>query len=223
MVVKRRKRTAFGKFSAWCFKVLKNSFVGKYFTSYEKANDRFQKITKKELKKSHLVRKNRIARLLENNIFAKIIPCVYQAFLRIRVSNYATAAIGMGSVSLTMFILNYLGKFTLGNVTVTIPMFILPALLIILPLPYLFSRKSLAQAFLENKILHAIAFGFLGIDSEAIKDKAAKPRVSSTMLSFLIGISLGTVSYFIEKPEYVLFALAIILFSYVFVRKCSSP
>ena len=217
MVVKRKKRTALGKLSAWGFKVLGNSFIGKFFTSYEKANDKFQKITKKENKNSR-VRKYRLARLLERNVFTKIIPKIYQAFLRIRISNYATAAIGMGVVSLTLFILNYLNYFTLGNVTVTVQMFVLPALLIILPFPYLFSGRSLAQAFKENKFLKAVVFGFLGADAEAIKDKAAKPRVSNTMLSFLIGVSFGTLSYFIGKPENILYAIAILLFAYVIMR-----
>ena len=217
MVVKRRKRTALGKLSAWGFKVLQNSFIGKYFTSYEKANDKFQKITKKENKNSK-VRKYRIARLLERSFVAKATPKIYQSFLRIGVSNYATAAVGMGVVSFTLFILNYLKYFTLGNVTVTLPMLVLPALLIILPLPYLFSGKSLAQAFLTNGFLHAMVFGFLGADSEAIKDKAAKPRISNTMLSFIVGISLGTVSYFIGKPENILYAISILLFAYVVMR-----
>ena len=108
MVIKRKKRTALSKFSSWCFKILQGSFIGKYFTSYEKANNKFQKITKKE-KHTHVPRKNRVARALENNVFARIIPRVYHAFLRIGVSNYATAAVGMGAVSLTLYILNYLG------------------------------------------------------------------------------------------------------------------
>ncbi len=216
MVIKRKKRTALGKFSAWCFGILNKSFIGRYFTSYEKANDKFNKITKKE--KQTRVRKNGLARALENNVFARIIPCVYQAFLRIRVSNYATVFIGMGIVSLTMLILNYLKVLTLGGFSATISMFILPALLIIIPFPYLFSRKSLARAFLENKVLKGIVFDFLGVDSEAIKDNAVKPRVSSTMLAFIVGAGLGTLSYFIQKPEYVLFGLSVILFSYVIFR-----
>ncbi len=218
MVIKRKKRTALDKFSGWCFKLLKKSFIGKYFTSYEKANEKFQKITKKEPKYSHVPRKNRIARILENNVFAKIIPTAYHFFLRVKVSNYATALVAMGAVSLTMYILNYLGFLSLGGFDATIPMFILPALLIIIPFPYLFSRKSTANAFLTNKLFSFVVFSFLGADDAGVKDAAQKPRISSTMLSFLLGAGLGALSYILQKPEYILFTISIILFAYIVFR-----
>lgn len=218
MVIKRKKRTALGKFSAWCYKMLNKSFIGKFFTSYEKANDKFEKITKKEVNKTHTPRKNRLAKALENNVFARIIPCIYHAFLRIKVSNYATVVVGMGAVSLTMYILNYLGVWSLGNFKATETMFVLPAILIILPIPYLFSRKSLAQSFLTNRPLNFIVFKFFGADYEAVRDSAVKNRVSSTMLAFLIGAGLGALSYFIQKPEYVLFGISILIFAYAIIK-----
>ena len=218
MEIKRKKRSALDKFSGWCFGVLKKSFVGKFFTSYEKANTRFQRVTTKKSKNRHVPRKNSIARMLENNIFAKIIPSIYHFFLRISVANYASMFIAMGMVSLTMFILNYLGLLSLGDFKATELMFILPASLIVVGFPFVFSRKSFASAILSNKIFSFIVLNFLGCDTENIKNVAQKTRISSTGIFFIFGAILGALGYFIQRPEYILFTLSIIIFAYVIFR-----
>ncbi len=229
---KRRKRSALDKFSSWCFKTLGKSPIGKFFTSYENVNDKFLGNTSEEksktrraektrdarIKRSNTKRKYRLAKMLENNIFAKIVPPIYHFFLRISVSSYASAFLSMGAVALTMFLLNYFGVLTLGNFTVTHKMLILPAILIILSFPMVFIRRSLASAILSIKIFSIITFGFLGVDSENIKNCAYKSRFLSTGISLIIGSALGALSYFIKKPEYVLFALSLIIFAYVIFR-----
>ena len=83
---KRRKRSALDKFSSGCFKTLGKSPIGKFFTSYENVNDKFLGNTSEEksktrraektrdarIKRSNTKRKYRLAKMLENNIFAKI-------------------------------------------------------------------------------------------------------------------------------------------------------
>ena len=43
MEAKRKKRSTLEKLSAWAFNLLKKSFIGKFFTSYDAANERFNK------------------------------------------------------------------------------------------------------------------------------------------------------------------------------------
>lgn len=231
MESKRRKRTALDKFSSWCFKTVGKSPIGKFFTSYEKVNDKFlgnsnddksksrksDSIREKKIKRSSS-RKYRLAKMLENSVFAKIIPPIYHFFLRISLSNYAATFVSMGTVALTMYLLNYFGVLTLGNLAVTHEMFILPGLLIIVGFPWLFFRRSLASAILSLKIFSIITFGFLGVDSENIKNAAHKSRFLSTGLSLIIGAALGAASYFIKRPEYILFVFALIIFAYVVFR-----
>ena len=69
MEVKRKKRSALGKLSAWFFKVLRNSFIGKFFTNYDTVNAKFQENANKSGKKRHSSRKKRLERLLENPLF----------------------------------------------------------------------------------------------------------------------------------------------------------
>ncbi|MBQ8545705.1 MAG: O-antigen ligase family protein [Clostridia bacterium] len=218
MEIKRKKRSALDKFSGWCFGVLKKSLIGKFFTSYENANLKFQKITTKKSKNRHVSHKNSLARMLENNVFAKVIPAIYHFFLRISVANYAAITVTMGMISLAMYLLNYFGLLSLGDFNATEVMFILPATLIIVGFPFLFSRKSLASAILTNKLFSFIVVGFLGCDTENIKNVAHKNRISSTGIFFILGAALGALAYFIQRPEYILFTISIIVFAYVIFR-----
>lgn len=218
MEIKRKKRSALDKFSGWCFGVLRRSFIGRFFTSYEKANEKFQKVTTKKSKNRHVTRKNTLTKILENNVFAKIIPAIYHFFLRISVASYAAVIVTMGVISLTMYLLNYFELLSLGNFEVTEVMLILPAALIIVGFPFLFSRRSLAGAILTNKLFSFIVIGFLGCDTENIKNVAQRNRISSTGIFFIFGAALGSLSYFTQRPEYILFTVAIIVFAYVIFR-----
>ena len=229
---KRRKRSALDKFSSWCFKTLQKSPIGKFFTSYEKVNDKFlgrssnekvkskraEKVREKRAKRLSPSRKYRLAKMLENSVFTKIIPPIYHFFLRVSLSNYASVLVSMGAVTLVMYLLNYFGVLTLGNLTVTNELFILPASLIIIGFPMVFIRRSLASAILSIKIFSVITFGFLGIDSENIKNCAHKSRFLSTGLALVIGSLLGAISYFIRNPEYLLFVFSVIIFAYIVFR-----
>ena len=70
MEIKHKKRSAFSKLSAWVFRILGKSFIGKFFKSYDKANEKFVKNSVKNAKNRYSPRKKGFERALENNFIA---------------------------------------------------------------------------------------------------------------------------------------------------------
>lgn len=209
---KRKKRSAFDKFSAFLFGMLKKSFIGKYFTSYDKANAKFQKITNTKNKRSH--HKNRFVKILENNVFARIIPKAFHALLRIAVRNYAMIFFTMGLVILPQYFLNSAEQSVFGFVIPgSVERLIFSIALIVFSLPFLFYGKSLAYALLNNRLFSFVAFKLLGVDDENIKTMATKKRVSKTSIALILGALLGLSTYFIN-PFVAIIVLVSILFAY---------
>ena len=67
---KQRKKSALDRFMAWLLMVLQNSFIGRFFTSYDKVNDKFQASIRKKSKRGE----RKLARLIEHSGVAGFIP-----------------------------------------------------------------------------------------------------------------------------------------------------
>ena len=80
MEAKHKKRSTFDKISAWMFNLLKKSFIGKLFTSYDKAN---LKYAKKSSKIRHSSKRKSFERVLENNLFSRVVQKIFGALLKI--------------------------------------------------------------------------------------------------------------------------------------------
>lgn len=210
---RKKVRSAHDKFSAFLFKLLKKSIIGKFFTSYDRANERFQKITRGK-KNRHVSRKNGIVKMLENNIFAKFIPTIFHAFLRITVKNYAMFLFTVGLITLPQYFLNLSGQTVFGYlIPGSIERLIAAVVMVVVSFPFLFYGKSLAQAILQNKLFNFITFGLLGVDGENIKNAAVRKKVSKVTVALILGLAVGLAGYFVNP--FIIFGVVLaILFAY---------
>lgn len=215
MEVKRKKRSALGKLSAWFFKVLRNSFIGKFFTNYDTVNAKFQENANKSGKKRHSSRKKRLERLLENNVFSRFIPRVFQGLLRVATRSYAIVLFVMSAIIFGMYFLN--GNTLIIELNVSLTSFITSIVLMLVSFPFLFSRKTLAQTLTTNKLFSWIAFDFFGIYNDSSFEMAKGKRVNGTTLSFGLGITFAIIAYF-TSPIFVISILAIIVMAYLVFR-----
>ena len=210
---RRKKRSVFDKISGFFFGLLQKSFIGKFFTSYENANSRFLKITRKS-KSRHVSHKNAFVRALERNVFARIIPKIFHALLRVAVRNYAVFMFTMGLAILPQYFLNRAKQSVLGYVIPgSFAVLVLSIVLMVTSLPFLFYGKSLAQALMGNKLFSFFAFKLFGIDGENILNVSLKKRVSKASVALILGALIGFTSYFVNPFIFLGITLAI-LFAY---------
>ena len=66
MEIRHKKRSVLSRLSAWVFKIIGNSFIGRFFKSYDKANTKFVKNNVKNAKNRYSPRRKRFERALEN-------------------------------------------------------------------------------------------------------------------------------------------------------------
>ena len=81
---KQHKKSVLDRFMAWLLMVLQNSFIGRFFTSYDKVNDKFQAKIRKKSKKGE----RKLARLIEHSGVAGFIPKIYLFLMRIPLRDY---------------------------------------------------------------------------------------------------------------------------------------
>ncbi|MBO5092601.1 MAG: hypothetical protein J6C61_08995 [Clostridia bacterium] len=212
---KRKKHSAFDRVSAWLLNVLLKSPIGKMFTSYDKINDSFQKITKNKSKNRHTPRKKTLERAIEDNVFSNVIPKIFNYLLRVATRSYAIIFFVMSIVVFLLYFLN--GRTVLIEIDVPLKSFISATAVMLVSFPFLFSSKSLAGTLTTNKLFSYLAFNFLGIDNEAPYQIAKRKKSSGTTLAFFIGFSAGILAYFIS-PLFVVAIALIIFFAYVVFR-----
>lgn len=212
---KRKKRSAFDRVSAWLLNVLLKSPIGKLFTSYDKINDGFQKITKNKSKNRHIPRKKTFERAIEDNVFSSVIPKIFNYLLRLATRSYAIVFFVMSAVVFLLYFLN--GRTVLIEIEVSLKSFISATAIMLISFPFLFSSKSLAGTLTTNKLFSYLAFKFLGIDYEASYQMAKEKKSTVTTLAFFIGFGAGLLAYFIS-PLIVVAIAFIIFFAYVVFR-----
>lgn len=215
MEIKHKRRSTFSKLSAWVFKVVGNSFIGKFFKSYDKANNKFVKNSVKNAKNRYSPRRKRFERALENNFFARIIPRFYHFLLRIATRSYAAVFFIMGMIIFSLFFLN--GKTLLIEINVDVISFITSIALILVSFPFLFSRKTLAGTVTSNKLISLIAFKLLGIYEDTCYEIEKGKRVNATTATIIFGVAFGITAYFI-KPLLLLGLVLAFILAYVIFR-----
>ena len=215
MEIRHKKRSVLSRLSAWVFKIIGNSFIGRFFKSYDKANTKFVKNNVKNAKNRYSPRRKRFERALENNFFARIIPRFYHFLLRIATRSYAAVFFIMGVVIFSLYFLN--GKTLLIEINVDIVSFITSVVLITVSFPFLFSRKTLAGTVTSNKLLSLLAFKLLGIYSDSCYEIDKGKRVNATTATIIFGFSFGITAYFI-KPLVLLGLVLAFILAYVIFR-----
>ena len=153
---KQRKKSALDRFIAWLLMVLQNSFIGRFFTSYDKVNDKFQTSIRKKSKKGE----RKLARLIEHSGVASFIPKIYLFLMRIPLRDYGIMMLMTGAVVTILYPINDMILF----INVTFKMFVLGASTCVCAIPLLFSSRSLADNALSSRLFKFILFDFLGVD-----------------------------------------------------------
>ena len=199
---KQRKKSVFDRFIAWILLLLQKSLTGRFFTSYEKANDRFLRLTKGKER----VSKKRLARFIERNGLVVAVQKAFRFLLRVPLRDYGIMMFMAGGVVAVLYPLNNLITFD-----VTFEMFVLGAATCVCALPLFFSSRSLAENVLSSSFFSHILFDFLGIDDEGFRDAAEKEKISFATFAFIIGAGLGVASYFVLPTYTILIVLGVVL------------
>ncbi len=200
---RQRKKSVFDRFILWLLAILQRSFIGRFFTSYDKANDRFERIVKET---RHTNGKG-FASFVEKNRLINCVPKITQFLMRVPLRDYGIMMFMSGAVVTVLYPINDMILF----INVTFDMFVLGAAICVASIPLLFSSRSLAANVLSSKLFCAILFDFLGMDSEGFRVASEKDKVSFATFSFLIGAGLGVASYFILPTNTLLILLALVL------------
>lgn len=199
-----KKRTVFDRFMAWLLSLLQSSLIGKYFTSYDKANDRFECLTNRRAKSSH---KRRFARLTENNRLLGAIPKMYGFFMRVALRDYGIALFMCGAVVSILYPMNNMILF----IDVTLDMFVYGCATSLCAIPLMFSSRSLAANVLSSKFFSVLLFDYLGFDEESFRQQAEKETKHIATVAFVFGVLLGVLGYFVMPPVAVLLVLLLAL------------
>ena len=203
-------KSKFERASAWLLTKLKGSFIGKFFTSYEKVNKAYTIKTKglRDRKKSHTT-KRKVSKVFESSFFVNFMPKVIRFLLRTSLRDYGIVLFTMGSImSLLYPIRNYV-----PILDVPFESFIVGIVLVLCSIPLLFSSKSYATGILSSDIIGFILFVCLGLKADSFRSANEQTIHTSPNISFLIGVLLGVISYF-TSPTSVLLAALILLTGY---------
>ena len=200
---RQKKKSWLDTFMAWLLALLQRSFIGKFFTSYHNANDKFIKKIKRKSRKSE----KHFAKFIEKNRVIGFIPKITAFLLRIPLRDYGIAMFMTGAVVAVLYPLNDMILF----IDVTFELFVLGIAVSTCSLPLMFSSRSIAANILSSRFFSFILFDFLGLDDESFRLAAEKPRISFATFSFFIGAALGVGSYFITPVGTVLLSLGVCL------------
>ncbi len=203
MEIKQKKKSRLDRFAIWLLAILRNSLIGRFLTSYDKANEKFFNKAKRKGHKS--VR--RLARFIEKSRVINAVPKLTGCLLRIPLRDYGIMMFMTGAVVTVLYPLN--GMITFINVS--FEMFISGAAACVCSLPLLFSSKSLARNVLASRFFSTILFGFFGLDDEGFRQAAEKNKLNFASFAFVIGAGLGVSAYFIMPSAVLLLIVAVVL------------
>ncbi len=203
-----RKQSVFDKISEWFFGILAGSFIGRFFTSYEKTNAKFEKKANKQ-KNIHSPWRKKVIIALQNSKITLSIEKFMTFLLRISLREYGLLFFVMGAVVSILYPLNGMILF----VNVSFEYFVYAMAILVCSIPLMFSAHSLAVNILSNKLVSTVLFDFLGIDSESVHTEAEKNRVTHPSIMALIGFVLGIASYF-ASPINIIIAILLVIFAY---------
>lgn len=207
---RQRKKSWLDAFIVWLLAALQKSFLGRFFTSYNTANDKFVKKIKVKNRKSE----KRFAKFIEKNRFFGVVPRIIEYLLRIPLRDYGIILFMTGAVVTALYPLNGMILFI---DPISFERFVAGASVCICSIPLLFSRKNIAANILSSRLFSFLLFEFFGIDDEGMNLAEEKGRVTFAAFAFLIGAGFGVASYFISPLGTVLAVVALVL-AYCTVR-----
>lgn len=200
---RQRRKSLSDRFIIWLLGVLKGCFIGRFFTSYDKANERFERMTGGNGYRGE----RRLAKFVEKNRIVNFVPKIIQYLMRISLRDYGIMMLLTGLVVTVLYPINDMILF----INVTFDMFVLGSAVVLCSVPLLFSSRSLAKNVLSSKIFCHILFDYLGMDKEGFRVASEENEVNFTGFAFVIGAGLGVGSYFILPTTTLLIILLAVL------------
>ncbi len=208
-------KSRFDRASTWFFSKVKNSFIGRFFTSYEQHNKRFIEKTKnrkqsKLRSKKRFEAKRKLARTFEHSFFIRKIPLLVKRLLCTSIRDYGITMFTMGFI---MFMLYPIQGF-ITFLSVPFSTLIIGASLSLCSIPLLLSSKSYAACVISCRPLSTILFVWLGMKKDNFRHAAEQEKYSSSAFAFIFGVLFGTLAHF-TTPMTVIMLLFVTVFAYV--------
>lgn len=201
------RSSIFSKLSEKIFSLLKSGMFGYFFTSYDDANDRYQRAIKRKRAVHSNKARRTISKTIERSFFVNIIPRFIEFLLRTSTRDYGITMLLMGAVTTILYPLREQILF----IEISRSTFFAGIVICLCSIPLIISSKSLATNLYTSKICNAFMFDLLGFDKERMREISEKNRHSSTNIAFFIGLALGIASYFVLPGRLVLFAVILVL------------
>ncbi len=203
------RSSIFTKLSEKIFSMLKGGMFGYFFTSYDEANERYQRT----LKRKRAIRSNKtrrkISKTIESSFFVNFIPRLVEYLLTTSTRDYGIALLIMGAVTTILYPLRAQILF----INITQATFFAGIVICLCSIPLIISSKSLAMNMHTSQFCNKILFDFLGFDRDKIREISEKNRHFSTNISLLVGLLLGVAAYFAQPTRVIIF-LAILVLGY---------
>lgn len=193
----------------WLLSVLQKSFLGRFFTSYDRANDRYERLTARK----HRPSRRTFAKMTENNRVLNAFPRMFEYLMRVSLRDYGILMFMTGAVVAILYPMNDKILF----VDITFEMFVFGTATSVCSIPLLFSSRSLAENVLDSGLFSSVLFDFLGFDQDSFRLASEKGVKKITTFAFLIGAGLGVGSYFV-LPVYTILILLAIALAYSVIR-----
>ena len=205
------QRSIFGKISDKLFELLKNGMFGYFFTSYDTANESYQKkVKRKNAVHSAAKAKRGVSKLIEKNILINLFPKIAEFLLRVSLRDYGLMMITMGFISAIL----YPVRQNILLLDISLELFVSGIAILVCAIPLLFSSRSLSSNLYNSKLCNKILFSLLGYDEEKMREVAEKPKWSSTNIAFFAGLTLGILSYIVPPLKIIgICALAVLAYS----------
>ena len=200
---RQKKKSLLDRFMAWLLVLLQRCFIGRFFTSYNRVNDKFEG----KLSEGKRTGEKRLARFIEKNRVINFVPKIFQFLMRIPLRDYGIMLFMTGAVVSVLYPLNDMILF----IDITFEMFVTGVAVCACSIPLFFSSRSLADNVLNSKTFNFLLFDFLGMDDEGFRTASEKGKVSFATFAFLIGAGLGVLSYFLLPSNTALLVFALIV------------
>lgn len=202
---RQKRQSAIDRFVSWFFAAIQRFFIGRFFVTYDKANERYVNRKIKRGKSKHTSRA--IAKALEKNPLSGVFSKLGGYLLRLSLRDYGIMMLFSGAIVSLLYPINDMVLF----INVTFEMFAYGMATCICSIPLLFSSRSLASNILNSRLISFLLFEYLGFDSERVSACAEQNRIVSANLSFIVGIALGLISYFLTPVVTILIILLLVL------------
>ena len=209
---------ALSKLASKLYKAAVSGAVGAILTSHDAAEKKREESRSEEIFAGGRKRldaskkvKHAFAKQFETSVLVNFFGMIRDKFLSYALSNYGVMLFSFGFYSIVVFIVKRFA-FPAGNesyVDLAVCIAAIPISIFLLV-----SKKSMAQALSSSRIVGAVLFDLLGIRTESVEREAAKDPEKFVGIPFIIGMSLGVMSFFV-KPIHIALFFAILFFASV--------